>query len=483
MKLLRHLAGYLPVNIASGIAAFGGVYVFTRLLSPEDYGRYALMLSLLAIIHAISLTPAEAAAYRFAGQAEADNKQPDHFRTILSLTARSLIVASFLVGLAALILGSMPAYLAILPWMAALLPLGTIVQIALEAHRAQQSVTRYAIIETSRLLSGFVFGACIAWLTGFGAASPFVGLVIVTLMLALHEGRWLASQAKSGTTSPSARRAYLNYGMPIGAALLLDIILSAADRFLIAYFLGEAAVGEYTAGYGVADKTVLLLCAWAAMAGAPLVMAAYETGGRDAAAREADGLIKTILLLGVPAAAGLALVARPLGEALIGEALRDGAIEIIPWIAFAGLLNGITIHYATEVFTLAHRTKQLALLMLIPAVSNIGLNIGLIPLYGLMGAVAATLLSYGLGLIVLFAVGRSLIAFPIPIKDIAKVSLAALCMWPVIAVLPDWGTWPELLIKSATGGAVYLIAAILLDAADARSFLREKLASNTDPGT
>ena len=35
MKLLRHLAGYLPVNIASGIAAFGGVYVFTRLLGPD----------------------------------------------------------------------------------------------------------------------------------------------------------------------------------------------------------------------------------------------------------------------------------------------------------------------------------------------------------------------------------------------------------------------------------------------------------------
>ena len=48
MKLLRHLAGYLPVQIASGIAAFGGVYVFTRLLGPEEYGRYALMLSVIA---------------------------------------------------------------------------------------------------------------------------------------------------------------------------------------------------------------------------------------------------------------------------------------------------------------------------------------------------------------------------------------------------------------------------------------------------
>ena len=80
MKFLRHLAGYLPVNIASGIAAFGGVYVFTRLLSPEEYGRYALMVSVMALVHTLSLTPAESAAFRFAGQAEAEGQQPNHFR-------------------------------------------------------------------------------------------------------------------------------------------------------------------------------------------------------------------------------------------------------------------------------------------------------------------------------------------------------------------------------------------------------------------
>ena len=74
MKLLRHLAGYLPVHLAGGIAAFGGVYVFTRLLGAEEYGRYALMLSVMALVHTLSLTSAEAAAYRFAGEAETKDK-------------------------------------------------------------------------------------------------------------------------------------------------------------------------------------------------------------------------------------------------------------------------------------------------------------------------------------------------------------------------------------------------------------------------
>ena len=477
MKLLRHLAGYLPVNIASGIAAFGGVYVYTRLLGPEDYGRYALMFSVMTLVHMLSLTSAEAAAFRFAGEAREKNKLADHFRTTLSLTLRSLLIAAVLIGALAIGLGRLPEYLKILPWIALLIPMNSMIQMALEAHRANETVGRYALIATSKILGGFIFGALIAWQTGFGAASPFIGMILAGSIWVVTETRWLVRQAKSGVTDAKRRRAYLFFGAPIAAALVLDLILSAADRFLIALFLGEAAVGEYAAGYGVADKSVLLICAWAAMAAAPLVMAAYERGGPTAAAEESRGLIRTLLLIGVPAATGLALVATPLSEALIGEAVRDGAREIIPWIAFAGLLNGLIIHYYAEVFHLAHRTGELALLMLIPAIANIALNLVLIPQFGLFGAVMATLLSYALGLGVLAVSGRRLIALPMPLMDLGKIGLAALAMCPVIWALPAWGSWPELFIKVAAGGLTYAVVAFALDAGGARGFVSERLTS------
>ena len=477
MKLLRHLAGYLPVNIASGIAAFGGVYVYTRLLGPEDYGRYALMFSVMSMVHMLSMTSAEAAAFRFAGEAKAKQNLPDHFRTTLSLTFRSLIVAAVLIGGLAIALGRLPEYLKILPWIALLIPVNSMVQMALESHRASENVGRYALIATTKTLGGFIFGALIAWQTGFGAASPFIGMLLAGSIWMVTESRWLIGQSKSGKTDAGRRRAYLMFGAPIAAALVLDLILSAADRFLIALFLGEAAVGEYAAGYGVADKSVLLICAWAAMAASPLVMAAYERGGAEAAAEESRGLIRTLLLIGVPAATGLALVATPLSEALIGEAVRDGAREIIPWIAFAGLLNGLIIHYYSEVFNLAHRTGELALLMLIPAGANILLNLILIPQFGLFGAVLATLLSYGLGLGVLAVVGRRHVPLPMPLVDLLKVAIAALAMWPVIWSLPAWGSWPELFLKAATGGLTYGLVAFALDAGGARGFVSERLTS------
>ena len=474
MKLFRHLAGYAPVNIAAAIASFGGVYVFTRLLGAESYGRYAVMLSALAIIHTISLSWAEAAGYRFAAQAEESGRTADHHRTGIGLIARSLLLSGLIICALLAATWDAPQYRAFIPYFALLLPLMTIIQMALESHRAGQRVKRYAAVETTRLLLGFLIGALLAWQSGLGALAPFAGLLAASLLLATTEGAWLLREAKGGQTSRRARQEWMGYGVPIAAALLLDILLSAADRFLILYFHGEAAVGGYTAGYGVADKTVLLVCAWAAMAGSPLVMAAYERGGKQAAREEARGLAATLLLIGLPAAVGLALVARPLAEAMIGEAVREQAMQIIPWIAFAGLMNGLLIHYFSEAFQLAKKTGQRALLMIVPAALNILLNLILLPSpLGVMGAVYATLISYGVGVWLLAWIGRRHVALPLPATDLARISFACLLMWSAVSLVPEWGSWAELLVKAIVGALAYASVVYALNAGGMRDFVRK----------
>ncbi|MBA3068625.1 MAG: lipopolysaccharide biosynthesis protein [Hyphomonas sp.] len=476
MSLARHLAGYLPVNLASGIASFGAVYVFTRVMGAAEYGTYALMLWAMSVIHTISITWVEAATYRFTAEAESRGDLAGHYRTAITLMLRALALALALAALLWFALRGQPAYAATLPWIAALLPLNTVVQVSLQAHKAGLRVGRYAFTETFRLLTGFALGALIAWQLKLGAASPFIGMTVAAGLMALREGRWLIGAARGGTTDAARQIAWTGYGLPIAAALVLDLVVSGIDRPMIAALLpdGEAAVGAYAAGYGVADKTVLLLCTWAAMAGAPLMMAAYERGGKEAAALEARGLIRTLLLIGVPAAAGIALVARPLGEAMIGEAVRAQAITIIPWIAASGLLNGLLILYFAEAFTLARRSHERAILMLVPAGVNIAANFLLIPLMGLMGAVVATVICYVTGLLLLAFAGRRHVALPLPLMDVARIGLAALAMWPVIAVMPDLGGWPELILKAGAGAITYGAAALVLDAGGARTFMRNR---------
>ena len=477
MKLIKHLTGYLPVSLAHGLVGFGGVYVFTRLLGPEDFGRYALMFSVMVLIHTVTVTWAEASSYRFAAIAEQEDELPNHYRTGLALILRSHFLMAAMTALIWWVFyRSDPHYSVIMPWLFGIIFVVSLGKVSLEAHRAHQRVGRFALLETGRVVFGFVIGALLAWRGGFGAAAPFMGMFAAASIVAVHEVVWLWRQARGGRLDKGRTRQWIAYGVPIAAALALDVTLSVADRFLIEHFIDVAAVGAYAAGYGVADKTVLMICAWAAMAGSPLIMAAYEAGDEADTADAARGLFGIILFVGLPAAVGLGLVAEPLAEAMIAEGLRDQAAQIIPWIAFCGLLNGLLIHYVSESFQLVRRTDQRALLMIVPTVLNIVLNLVLIPAFGLMGAVYATLASYAAGVLLLGVVGRSHVALPVPLGEAFKVGLAALAMWPVIAVLPEWGSWAELFVKAAFGGVTYLTVALAIDAAQVRTLLLRRLA-------
>ena len=472
MKLLKHLRGYMPVSLANGLVGFGSVFVFTRLLGGEDYGRYAILFSCMALLHTFTLTWVEAAGFRFAGRALEEGDLPGHYRTGLSLILRSLILTAIGIGVLAVIFRNDPTYLIVLPWLFIVNAVVTFGQFALEAHRAHQRVGRYTLAQTSRILLGFFAGAAIAYFADFGAAAPFMGLLVGGLVLLGREGPWLLKQAKGGQLRAARSKAWLIFGVPVAAAMVLDILLAVSDRFLIKFYLDEMAVGAYAAGYGVADKPVLMICAWAALGASPLLMAAYEEEGEAAAGKAASDLFRMILFLGLPAAVGLALVAEPLAEAVISEDLRVTAAKIIPFIAFSGLLNGLLIHYVSESFQLVRRTDQRALLMIVPVIVNLVLNVVLIQRIGVMGAVYATVISYGLGVLLLGAFGRRLLRLPVPLGEILKVGIAALAMWPVLSVMPDLGSWAELLLKSLAGGTIYMLVAVLLNAGGSRDLLK-----------
>ena len=61
----RGVWGYLPANIVQGVVGFGAIVVFTRLLSPEDFGRYALAFSVMTLVHVAAFSWLEAAMARF----------------------------------------------------------------------------------------------------------------------------------------------------------------------------------------------------------------------------------------------------------------------------------------------------------------------------------------------------------------------------------------------------------------------------------
>ena len=463
----RGVVGYLPVNIVQGLVGLLSIVAFTRLLSPEAYGAYALAFAVMTLAHTTLFTWLEAAMARFHAREAVQGGLADHFATLYR-TAAVMAFAIPLVGAAILFLLPMsrPLEWAIGAGLLAI-PARSLAKLAQERRRAAGEVRASALLDISQTAGAFAIGAALAW-AGMGGAAPIVGLGAAAALCMLFVLPRELKLAPGGRFDPARARDYAAYGVPVSLSLILALALATTDRFLIAGFLGEGAVGVYHAGYSLSSRTLDVLFIWLGMAGGPAAVAALERGGRPALERQARDQASLMLLICLPAAAGLALVAKPLADVMVGEGLRAGAAMVTPWIAASGLFAGLTTYYFHQAFTLARKTKLLLAAMAIPAAANIVLNLVLIPGFGLAGAMWATTASYGVGLLASMALGRRVMPLPVPWATLSRGVLATAVMALAVAACPAPGGLAELMLKAGVGAAVYGALALALDVGGAR---------------
>ena len=463
----RGVWGYLPSNIVQGVVGFLTIILFTRILSPEEFGRYALAFSVLTLAHVAIFTWLEAAMARFWASGQPGKDLAGHFASLYR--AAAWLSLAF-IPVVALVLWLWPADPLLKFALAAGLagcPVRCFVKLAQERYRAAGEVARAANLDMSVSVGGLAIGVALA-LMGAGGAGPLLGLAIAPLAALPFILPGELRHARGGAAEPARLRSYAVYGYPIAASLALTVVLSSTDRFLLALYLDEAAVGAYHASYSIANRTLDMLFLWLGAAGQPALVMALERGGLDQLKVAAREQLSTFLLIGLPAAAGVALVARPLAEVLIGEDLRSAAAGVTPWIALSALLFGLTAYYFGQAFTLGKKTKRLLLAMAIPAGLNVILNLILVPRFGLMGAAWATAASFAVGLLATWLIGRRVMALPVPWESLVRCGVATAVMALVVSRLPSIGGLGELMLDATVGGLVYAAAALTLNAAGVR---------------
>ncbi|MGF1462996.1 MAG: lipopolysaccharide biosynthesis protein, partial [Maricaulaceae bacterium] len=282
----------------------------------------------------------------------------------------------------------------------------------------------------------------------------------------------LVGRSRGGAVQPRRLKLYAGYGAAVSVSLVFELTLSMGDRFLVAGFLGEAATGVYAAGYGLANRLIEIVFLWLAMAGAPLTIAALEQDGEAGAKAMAARFANLLVLIGVPAATGLALVAEPLSAVMVGVAFRADAARIIPWIAAGGLLNGLMTHYVHDAFILARRPRAMAGCTAAAAVVNVALNLWWMPLFGLIGVAAATVAAYGFGLGLCAVIGRRFFPLPLPFGAVLRASGAALIMALAVRLCPATDhAFLDLIVQAGLGALVYALAALALNVGDCRAWI------------
>jgi O-antigen/teichoic acid export membrane protein len=452
--LLRHSFSYLFARGLPGVINLLAMALYTRLLSPDDYGRYALVIAGVGLANVTLFQWLRLGMLRFLPAYE---KRQEVFLSTIVAGYIGLIVVSGLVGVITLVFTSDSVLRGLVILGIILLWIQAFFEINLELVRIQLKPGRYGLISTVKTTVALGIGGLLAF-WGFGAWGLLIGLMAGMLIsIFIQTGSW--KRVRFHFIDNRIFRELLVYGLPLSATFILGFVVSSSDRFLLGLFLGADATGMYAAGYDITKQTLGILMVIVNLAAYPLAIRALEQNGKEAARQQLSHNITLLLIIALPCTAGFVLLAPNIVLVFLGQTFRNTAVILIPWVALGSLLAGIKAYYFDLSFQLGRHTIGQVWVTLAAAIVNVVLNLWWIPRFGIIGAAYSTAAAYAISLFLSYILGRSIFALPLPVWGAAKIALATLGM--AIALVPIInlrGVW--MLAAQVTWGA--LIFGVLL---------------------
>lgn len=374
--------------------------VLARLLSPDGYGLLFLAISIFSTFQLFSnLGLSRSAGKHVAEYREKDPAQVAHvLKRSLGFVLGAIVVVGAVIVMAAdpiveLVdepaLGPLLSYGPLFVLVATLL---TFVRLALQGF---ERITHSAIVNAVSSTARVVF-ACGLVLVGFGVVGALLGYVLAYALTAAL-GLWFVydgvRELPSGAEiEPGLTKRIVTYAVPLTATKAANVVDKRIDVFLIGFFLNAPAVGFYV----VARQVVHFVAMPAAALGftvAPALATRKARSQPDAARGLYEEAYMSVVLLYVPAAAGLFVVAEPFVELAFG-ADYGGAVPVVQ--VFAAYLVFAAVNSVTGgALDYVGRARHRAIAQTVAAVTNFGLNVVLIPEFGVLGAAWASLATFG----------------------------------------------------------------------------------------
>ena len=378
----------LPALVSRGLSLFL-VPLYTRVLSPGDYGSLDLLTVFASIINlTIALEVSQGLARYYTGESDSDRKvsyaSTAFCFTFFCYSVFALLASLFAPCLAHFIMGQAGLEVAFRLGIALIWSNGLFYLIQ-NQFRWELRSRNYAIVS---LLMSFTTAASTVWFAFFfrwGLEGMLLGMVTGSLAGTIL-GLWLLRNSFRFRFNYFFLRDMLAFSTPLvfsGVAVWISLYI---DRVMINRLLSVEAVGLYGIGYRVASIASLVMVGFQG-ALTPLVYAHCqdpETPGQLAK------IFRIFMLFALFIYLILSLFAQDIVRLLTTEQFFGGATVVI-YLVPAVLLSNMYI-FAPGI-SIAKKTHLMIWINFGGALVNIFLNFILIPVLGIIGAGLATLFS------------------------------------------------------------------------------------------
>jgi len=233
----------------------------------------------------------------------------------------------------------------------------------------------------------------VAVLSAIGLGTGVYGLVLLTLAADFLLGVLLLALIvrRSGWSDPdfSILRPAIKFGLPLLPGAYAIWGLNWMDRLFLVHYQTLQDIGIYSAAYGLGYMIIQVFVnpIWALYPNS--VAELYNRGDGAGVDRLLHTISYGVLILSIPAIAGLWALCEPIMTVVAGQAFRSGAL-VMPVVALAYLLHMLA-SFGDIAVGLAYRQHLATASIMLAVTVNAGLNFLLVPDFGIMGAAFATL--------------------------------------------------------------------------------------------
>lgn len=392
-SLVKDSAIYAVGTVASRLVGFMMIPVYTRVLTPADYGvieTIVRVVDIIGLILALGLAEALLRHYYLA-------KDEEDLRRLIGTTL-SLNIGVVAVG--ALVV------LPLSPWLTRLafghdrytlyvtvslisMLIGNFGQLPMTLWRAEGKAWRYTVVAIASLFThlatNIILVVWLRWGVWGVVLSGLINAVVWSTALGISTWRRYGLQWEVQWLKP-----VLRYGLPLVPASLSQFVLHFSDRFFLTRYATEAELGLYSLAYRF-GMLVSVFYGVVSMAWGPW---AFRVGTQQDGESHIDRATLLIVMGFSLVGSVIILFARPTIRLLSAPDFWKAA-DFVPLLVMS--YWAFVLQFPPAMFVrLAGRTEVLTAVVGFSAVMCLLLSLLLIPRYGAWGAAWVTLSSFAI---------------------------------------------------------------------------------------
>lgn len=253
----------------------------------------------------------------------------------------------------------------------------------------------------------------------------------------------------------------IKLGLPLTLSYVVDVVIAMSDRFVIAAFLGVAAVGYYIPAYTIGMLPIVLAKVFGVVL-PPMMSRLVDNDSKSTAEEVVNLSIKIYLMFSIPFVVGCFFISKEILVIFTSQDIANQSFMVTPLIAFGTVFYGIQLIIANILFV-SLKTMLLFKVNFYLAIINLLSNVVLLFIFeNIIIAACTTVFSYVFSLIYIYPKVSSFWKINLNLAPIVKIIVSALVMgvyllWYLSTYNDDSSSITSILVGVFTSIFIYIL--------------------------